>query len=511
MLNDRATLCLNRCWCALALTVSMTGCSVLTDSSLTASLSRAASAESEDAAESQIANPPARTIRFDGHEIVLGDAEAEPVDSEKFVAMLQPLVEQKRFRSARWLVQHRREASQRLLSERWASGFEDPVIQLVADELSLRDGREDSNWNSLLKLAKDKPKVAKPYQELRNTFAAELQTADPSNDKAAQLQQLAQEVNHPLVKIDSLRLLGLRELVAQRTGWAESLCRQAIEVATKSGNPTVAAELWLMVAEAARRSDQATISAQAWSSGVTLHLSSTKADAPIDVAFWLMAEHTRPKDKPWPSELTSHLASHVKTVGCSAECEPEVAFWTSIGGAQFQRNEMQAALLNFKRAETLVSGSDAMWLRIAQSKCLAAMGQTPAASAILSGPAASSEPAIAAAAAAAMGSLKLQAGAYQQGAQLLNKAVTQASSVQWATKNEALADLALAQLIIGDTEPGLEALHAAQAELEHTGDELLLIRSLENELRLLQHEQRDKEAAKVQQRISELEDQPVAS
>ena len=490
--------------CGIALAVSTAGCSVLTDSSLTSAFGRS-SESSETPADSQIANPPARTIRFDGHEIVLGDAEATQIDSEKFLALLKPLVEQKRYRSARSLVQHHREASERLLAERWATAAGDPVVRLVASELSRRSGRPGSDWNSLLKLAKERPTLAQPYQELRNSFAIELQTSDPSNEKATQLQQLAQNVGHPLVKIDCLRLLGLRELVAERTGWAESLCRQAVDVATKSGNSMLAAELWLMVAEAARRSDQASPAAQAWSSGVNLHLSSMKQYLPVDVSFWLLANHARPQDKSWPSELPQLLAPYTEAIGCEPEDEAEMALWTSIAQAQFDRNELQAALVNFKKAETLVTGNNVMWLRIAQSKCLAALGQAPAASAILSGPATSPEPAISAAATAAMGSTKLQAGAYQQGAQLLNKALAQANSANWATKNQALADLALAQLIIGDTEPGLEALHAVQAQFEQDGDDLLLIRSLENELRLLEHEHRTQEAAAVKKKLAELE------
>jgi hypothetical protein len=60
-------------------------------------------------------------------------------------------------------------------------------------------------------------------------------------------------------------------------------------------------------------------------------------------------------------------------------------------------------------------------------------------------------------------------------------------------------------LIIGDTEPGLEALHAVQAQFAQDGDNLLLIRSLENELRLLEHEHREQAASSIKQRITELE------
>ena len=488
----------------IAIACCASGCSVLTDSSLSTSLTRSAQ-EDEEASISQIANPPARTIRFDGHEIILGDAEPNQIDSEKFLAMLQPLVDEHRYRSARFLIQHHRETSERLLVERWATSANNLSVRLVANELSRRTGRPDSNWNSLLKLAKERAAAAQAYQDFRNSFAKELQSSDPSDERANELQQLAQNVGHPLIKIDCLRLLGLRELVAGRTGWAESLCRQSVEIATRSGNSLLAAEMWLMVAEAARRSDQLPEAAQAWSSGVTLHLSSIKEELPIDVSFWLLAEHTRPEDKTWPSEIAQLLSQHLDPVGCNAESGAEMTLWASVAQAQYARGELQAALINFKKAETLVTGNNVMWLRIAQSKCLSGLGQVPAASAILSGPATSADTTIAAAATAAMGSTKLQSGAYQQGAQLLHKAISQAKSASWPTKNQALADLALAQLIIGDTDPGLDALHAVQAQFAQDGDDLLLIRSLENELRLLEHEHRDDEAADVKLRIAELE------
>ncbi len=68
-----------------------------------------------------------------------------------------------------------------------------------------------------------------------------------------------------------------------------------------------------------------------------------------------------------------------------------------------------------------------------------------------------------------------------------------------------LNDLALAQLIIGDTEPGLEALHGAQAQLAQAGERVLLIQSLQNEMRLLEHEQRLDDIAAIKNQIAQLE------
>jgi hypothetical protein len=332
-----------------------------------------------------------------------------------------------------------------------------------------------------------------------------MQTSDPTNEQATELQQLAQNVNHPLVKVDCLRLLGLRELVAGRTAWAESLCRQAADTAYASGNVLLAAELSLLIVESARRSEQISTATQAWSTGVATHLKAIDNTQPIDVAFWLMAERVRPENLSWPNELITLLGHHLASIGCTSDGGTEMVLWACVAEAQYQRGQMQPALVNFKKAEAATSGENVLWLRIAQSKCLAALGQVPAASAILSGPASSTNASIAAAATAAMGSTKLQAGAYQQGAQLLNKALSDSDGATWATRNQALADLALAQLIIGDTEPGLEALHAVQAQFIQSGDRLMLLRSLENELHLLEHEQRTQEATLIRKRINELE------
>jgi hypothetical protein len=503
---------LNRTLLVLALAANVSGCSILTESLSPTSLLRhvtelnAEHCTTTAATENnKVANPLARTIRFDGHEIVLGDAESHAIDTDKLLETLQPLVSAGRMQSAARIIERLRESSERLLAERWATSADDPVVKLAAKVLSKRSTRQEASWTSLLKFAKEQPNSAKNYLELRNAFAIEMQTSDPSNDKATQLQQAAQKVGHPLVRIDALRLLGLRELVAERNAWAESLCRQAVDVANKAGSPLLAAELLLMVAESARRSDQDKLAVEAWSLAINTHLSSIKQEQPVDVGFWLLAEHIRPETMAWPDELTDALGAHATAIGCSLEGGAEMILWASIAEAQFDRGEMQMALVNFKKAETHGDGDDVMWLRIAQSKCLAGMGHAPAAAAILSSPAASSNATLAAAATAAMGSIKLQAGAYQQGAQLLHKALSQSAASAWPTKHHAMSDLALAQLIIGDTEPGLAALHAVQNQFEKSGEKLLLVQSLENESRLLEHEHRDSEVTAIKSRIAQLE------
>lgn len=499
---------------AVFIAVQVTGCSILSESGMSPSnLLHFVNGVADDSANQtkssvitgKVANPPARTIRFDGHEIVLGEAENQIIETDRLVNMLEPLISEQRLQTAATLILRHRESVERLLAERWATSSDDAVVQLAAEVLSRRSIRTDMSWKSLIKYARVQKATAIRYQNLRNAFAEELRTNDPSNESAEQLQRASLKVNHPLARIDSLRLLGLRELVAGRQAWAESLFRQAIELANSSGNPLIAAELWLTVAEAARRSNQMPIATSAWTNGVNQHLSACKKDHPLDVSFWLLAEQTRPESLNWPVELSTVLGLHAQHIGCNINGGNEMVLWASVAQAQFERGELQSALVNFKKAETLVEGSNVMWLRIAQAKCLAAMGQSPAAAAILSGPAASSDPSLSAAATAAMGSIKLQAGAYQQGAQLLHKALMQSPTTRWPTRNQSLADLAIAQLIIGDTDTGLNALHEVQLLLEKSGERGLLVQSLENELRLLEHEHRGSQISAIKSRIRQLE------
>jgi len=77
----------------------LAGCSIFADSGTFAPGVHREPAETHEknaaaTESSKVANPPARTIRFDGHEIVLGDAGSSVLDIEQFVATLRPLIAQ---------------------------------------------------------------------------------------------------------------------------------------------------------------------------------------------------------------------------------------------------------------------------------------------------------------------------------------------------------------------------------------------------------------------------------
>ena len=456
----------------------------------------------------RVANPPARTIRFDGSEAILGDGIASNLSTEDLRARLKPLLEKDRLRSATRLGMQYGETSERLLAERWAIDSDSKDIKLISASRSKRSAANaKTDWNSLLKVAEEFPLVAQEYQKQRNAFALALQTSDPDDQTVNLLKKTSTAVGHPIVEMDCLRLLGLRAVVAEQWSAADSLYRQALAVAVRSSNVQYQADMNLLLAEAAKRNNATSDSVRTF--GLNAIFSQIeimkKENSALDIEFWLRIEQVLPDSKIWSESIGNLFAGHVGRILVKNPRSTSVLFWSAIAQAQMDREEMQLALLNLKKAETLATGDDVSWLRIAESKCLASIGQAEVAVAILSGPATSPQPAIASAATAALGSVKLQSGAYQQGAQLLNKSLRNSAESDWPSKTQAMADLAIAQLIIGRTDQGLVSVHEAQARFQTSEDFQSLLQSLENELRILEHEGRRNDSAAIRERIALIE------
>ena len=459
------------------------------------------------AADAKVANPPAKTIRFDGREIVLGTAEVTQLAAGQFAVDLTALLEAEKFYSATQLVGKNPGVAEQVIWERYAGPADDRLVAFTAGVLS-RDVAATISWDGLLAHIKSHPTDGQAYGRERSSYLEKLKTGEPTDGDSDQLRLAAQRLKHPLVMADSLRLIALRELVAGRHAWAQSLFLQGAELAETHGDRGRAAELWMMAATTASRAAQTAEAQAAWLKAVQRQAElQTASSGPLNVHFWTRADEQRPLAMRWPPQVAEALLPVCEPVGCrvTAASPVELVLWCAVAASQYQDAQPQVALVSFKKAERLAAGDDVLWLRIAQSKCLAALGQAQAAAALLSGPAASENKTVAMASTAAIGSSKLRAGAYHQGAQLLAKALSESVEPNWPTRREAEADFALAQLIIGDTDQGLKALHAAQAKFQSQRDYVALLQSLENELRILELEERTEDAQAVRDRIREIE------
>jgi len=441
-------------------------------------------------------------------EVVLGNADVTQLSGNIFHNELSSLLSLEKHLTAAGYVAKNADAAEQMMWERWAIETDSQAVRFVAEIVS-QNIKSQGTWNSMLEAAKRNPIIARNYHLVRSDFVHKLQSDTVSENECEKLRVSAQQVSHRLATLDSMRLIALRELVSGSSAWAESMLLQAIELAEQEGDFMRAAEMWLLVAANASSSKEATTTVDvAWTNAVNNHAAAqTGSTRPLNLAFWLKADRQRPGKSVWPDQMRVAMLSRSMKVGCrlSTDSRSDLVFWSAVASAQYDNGEPQLALVSFKKAETFAIDDDVMWLRIAQGKCLAAVGQIHAATALLSGPTASRDPAISAASTAALGSSKLQAGAYQQGAQLLSKALYENPTLQWPTRIEAKADLALAQLIIGDTEQALDAMHAVQKEFQLNGDLIPLLQTLDNEASLLEHEGGVDAAKDIRLRIRQIE------
>ena len=457
--------------------------------------------------ESKVVNPPAKMIRFDGREIVLGTTAMVQPDTSRFYNELTTLLTHEKFFSASSLVTKNMGVAEQVLWERYPDETNHGLVLFIAGFLS-NGISQDFSWQSLLLSFKTNPVDADLYHGLRRDFTNKLKTEEPSQQDSDQLRTVAQRLNHPLAMVDALRLLALRELVAGRNPWAESLFMQAAEMTEKHRDLDRVAELWLMIATTANRSQRAPDAEKAWRKATEAQTESLLASTrPLDVNFWVRADDQRTEKMAWPSQTSKAMLRFCTPVGCqfSPQSKVDSVLWCAIASAQYQVGQPQLALVSFKKAETVASGDNVMWLRIAQGNCLAALGQSQAAVALLSVPANSDNPTIALASTTAMGSAKLQAGDYHQATQIFTKALNDKRVSHWPARNQAEADLALAQIIVGNTDIGLETLHAVQEKFREQKDNASLLQALENELKTLELEKRVEAATVVQSKIREIE------
>lgn len=500
---------------------SLVGCNVLTDSSQTLSslpqdiaqaLSPSGKVNGRKAnGQPVVANPPATTIRFDGREVVLGTAEKPSLTPEQLNEQLIALLLHGKRYSASRLVAVNMPVAEQLLWELAGQSQAREQTELIASVLSV--GMDPAvSWNGMLAQATNLPAAAAIYYSKRNQFARKLQAEEPSEAECEQLRLAAQGLKHPLVMIDALHLYAVRELVAGRHAWAESLLLQAIDLAERNRDNGRAADMCLMATVTAQATGELKKSQNAWLKAIEYQVAfQATSDGRFDIAFWKRANELRPTGTPWPQVVSQSLAEHAKFVGCklTSHTPPELVVHCVFGTSDYMAGNPQLALIHFKQAEGVARPDDVLWLRIAQGKCLAALGQTQAAAALLSSPAVGSQEVAAAAALAALGSAKLQSGAYQQGAQLLHKALSESANLNWSTRSSAEADLALATLIIGDTDEGLKKLQAVRRKFAAEGDIDAQLHTLKNEIEILELEGRDADVARVKQEILMLERKPL--
>ena len=433
----------------------------------------------------------------------------------ELLTTLEKLLGEQRRTTARRLVFRHPDLSLEILQTAADGRAKSPAVGFVAAardaQCSLASPVE--GWEALIADRTANPDRYSDYDKARAKLFEAFKLGDGQQAVNLSLVKLASRSPNSLLAIDALMLTGMAQLFAKRPADAVATFQRAADLAQQADAHQVPQAL-LMLGNAQRLTGDYAASIQSWQRATTAAAELLARPIPIaDPAVWERALYLRPAQVNWPAAVLAQLeiTGGLKSAGTSqsnlAAGGGEAPVFVCLGQWRLARNEPQAALLAFKRAESATPDATAhnqLWL--AEAKCLSRLQQVGAATAVLMGMAKNTDPAISRPALALLGSIKLEEGQSEFGQRLLQKALEVEPAVEWPARGEAEADLGLADLMLGDEPSGLRWLHRAQGRFQATGQHELLAKSLWNEARYFEHKGKHKaEVAALQEKLQAME------
>ena len=506
----------------LACLIGISGCSILSDqvpgntelSDLHTGDVRPIGERAESASKAaRVSNPRAQQIRFDGQERLLGGGNCEALPTQELIVQLRGLIEAKRIRTAKTLIRLHRRSAQRLSLEFTGPSDQATTNAMTLIAVTLDEGATVPLWSNLLADCRDKTELALRWQALITSLPSSSNDSDSTTQSIEELSEIAVQLQNPLLQIEALRLNGEMQVATEQTQAALELLVSAAEIAAKEGSSSLASDLWLMSCEASLRVDQVKQARQCWQAAVSSQLTAIHARGPnqamptIDSVFWEQAARLAHPSDELPKELAVALAPWYSRLGIQVgeSLSPSVALWAAIADYQLATAQPHVAALSIKKAETHAPETARPFLQIALARAMAAQGQQSVATTILGTVAESKDPNIRASALAVLGAIKIQSGAFEQGGRFVAQALSINEATDWPGRLAAKADLANVQLILGDLDDALPAVHQVQMTMLASNKWQSLCRSLENEAAILELEGRTKEASEIRRRIESIE------
>jgi hypothetical protein len=462
--------------------------------------------------------PGPMQVRAGGDGFALGDVEKAAISPQQFVDRVgEHLHAQHGFAAGR-CAEHLPDAALAVLRDPASVNAPPDVLLAIAEIHDRQCSRGDTHdWASVFSDRAAQPKRYADYDDKRRQFMVRVQ--DGRVHEAIDLGLAApQGAPGHVLQCDAEYLAGIALVLDNRPREGVAAFQQTLKLAGDS-QPYESANVLLLLSDAQRRVGDGAGAEQTWVAAAELCTELAASNSKVaDPILLERVAYLRPANTPWPRAAQDRLNDIAVRMGIAFPATPaeatstlpkstndEAALWTVIGNWRLAREESQAALVAFKRAESLSSAPlAASQLRLAQSRALIRLGQSPAASAILINLASQSDPHVAHPAMALLGTLKLREGGIQQGFNLLRRAVEEDGSLLWPERTQAEADLGLAYLLAGDEPTGLRWLHEAQQSFEVSGQREELIQCLENEAGYLDQSKKKDLSAKIRQRLESL-------
>ncbi|MDA7977902.1 MAG: hypothetical protein MPJ50_03925 [Pirellulales bacterium] len=455
-----------------------------------------------------VSNPLAKEIRFSGQELVLGGGTCRALSGDELRQAVRQLLDGEKKRSATAMVNLHVRSAQRMLID----GVGEPndyVKDFVAGALD--HGKPQSVWTSHRMNCKSRPEVARRFAWAKEQIVSTAQSNGSIEKSIGQLEQAAREMESLPLHIESQRLTALANVAAGNSEKAVTTLASAAELAARSSLPNISSDLWMMACQASMQLENVSQARKCWKAAVANQLTAVRSRPAnqllpaVDTVFWEQAAKLKHPADQFPAELNLAFAPWYSRIGFtpSTETAPQVALWSAVAEFQLTTGQPHLAALSIKRAEVGAAESTKPWLRIALARAMAAQGQESVAVTILGSLNNHSIPAVRAASLATLGSIKVQAGAYEQGSRFLIEALNTQQAGKWPGQLDAKADLANVRLIVGQLDQALLSLHSVQNEMMAAGRWQSLCQSLENEAAILEHEGRHSRA--IRERIRAIE------
>ena len=407
-------------------------------------------------------------------------------------------------RQPRWFYLHTRSAQHLLLEGQKQQ--RDRELEFTAATL---DGPSASVWGDYRREIAENEKRFEQWQ----TIVSGLDDSTDLQESIGQVNRLAGQFESPLFRIEAGRLEALSQIQAGDTHRALRLLRDAAELAAEYGLLYLASDLWMMACESSMQIDEVIQARQCWQIAISHHLAGMRSRGAdqllpvVDTVFWEQVDRLAHPDDVLPKELTLTVSPWFERVGLSNgdELSPRVALWTAVAEFQLVTGQPHLASLSVKRAEINAPERSRPYLQIVLARTMAAQRQESLAATLLGSVAESDDPGVRAAALAALGSIKVESGAYEQGSRFLTEALELQDAERWPGRLAAEADLISVRLILGELDDALPALHAVQNEMMKSNQWQSLCRSLQNEAAMLKADGRDTESEAILQRIRRIE------
>ncbi|MEM7783172.1 MAG: hypothetical protein AAF623_07450 [Planctomycetota bacterium] len=457
-----------------------------------------------------ISNPLAKEIRFNGQELVLGSGNCQALSSGDLTKVVRGLLDANKRRSAAAMAGLHIRSAERMLVDSVgnSTGNVETFVAAVLDH-----GKPEAIWATHLKNCKARPTSAKLFAAAKQQIVSGGASTETVQSSAQQLEQAAAEIQSLPLQLESMRLSALAKVAAGESQQAVQTLASAAELAARSGLPNVSSDLWMMACQGSMRLENVMQARKCWQAAVANQITAVRSRPAhqmlptVDTVFWEQADKLKHPADQFPSELKLAFAPWYSRIGLTpnSETTSEVVLWSAIAEFQLTTGQPHLAALSIKRAEVNSSEATKPWLRIALARSMAAQGQDSVAVTILGSLNQNATPSVRAASLATLGSIKVHSGAYEQGSRFLIEALNTPQAGNWPGQLAAKADLANVRMIVGRLDEALPALHAVQNEMMTAGRWQSLCQSLENEVAILEHDGRKRDASEIRNRIQMIE------